>query len=277
MSVSVHKEISALITGCSTGIGRQTALYLNNIGYRVFATARKDEDIKKLQDLGLKAFKLDVTKKETIKQTLQDITAITGGTIDIVFNNAGYGQPGAIEDLAVNVLKEQFETNVFGLHEVTLQVLPIMKAQGYGKIIQHSSVLGLVSLKFRGAYNASKYAIEGLTDTLRLELLDTNIDVTLLNTGPVISNFRKNAKEKLIQNIDIENSRFKESYKKSLKDKKSDVPFTLEAIEVAKIIEKIIKTKNVKPRYYITKATYLLGIVKRVLSTSKLDSILNKI
>ena len=270
-------SVSILITGCSSGIGKQTALYLNNKGYTVFATARKDEDVKILQDLGLKAFKLDVTKKETITQTLQNITKLTNGTLDILFNNAGYGQPGAIEDLKTDILKEQFETNVFGLHEVTLQVLPIMKAQGYGKIIQHSSVLGLVSLKLRGAYNASKYAIEGLTDTLRLELLDTNISVTLLNTGPVLSDFRKNAKEKLIQNIDIENSRFKNSYNLSLQSKKSDVPFTLEAIEVSKIIEKIIKTKNVKPRYYITTATYLLGIAKRLLSTAKLDKILFRI
>lgn len=270
-------SVSILITGCSTGIGKQTALYLNNIGYNVFATARKDDDVKKLQNLGLKAFKLDVTKKETIIHTLQSIMTLTSGTLDIVFNNAGYGQPGAVEDLTTDILKEQFETNVFGLHEVTLQVLPIMKAQGYGKIIQHSSILGLVSLKLRGAYNASKYAIEGLTDTLRLELLDTNIHITLLNTGPIISEFRNTAKEKLIQNINIENSNFKNNYKKNLQSEKSDVPFTLEAIEVAKIIEKIIKTKKVKPRYYITNATYLLGYLKRILSSSLLDRILSRI
>ena len=152
-----------------------------------------------------------------------------------------------------------------------------MKAQGYGKIIQHSSVLGLVSLKFRGAYNASKYAIEGLTDTLRLELEDTNIQVTLLNTGPIISNFRNSAKEKLIKNVDINNSRFKDQYQKSLDSKKSDVPFTLEAIDVAKVVEKIILSKTIKPRYYITKATYLLGFAKRILSTTMLDKILKNI
>lgn len=266
-----------LITGCSTGIGRQTAIYLKKKGYRVFATARARKDVEKLLSLGFEAFLLDVTKKETISTTLSSIIQLTNGTLDVVFNNAGFGQPGAVEDITTDVLKEQFETNVFGLHELTIQVLPIMKQQGYGTIIQHSSVLGLVSLKLRGAYNASKYAIEGLTDTLRLELRDTNINVTLLNTGPVLSDFRKNAKQKTIENIDRENSRFKDSYEKSLKSAKSDVPFTLEAIEVAKIVEKIINSKKVKPRYYITKATYLLGFAKRILSTSKLDTILYKI
>jgi short-subunit dehydrogenase len=272
-----NKNKSILITGCSTGIGLETAIILHNKGYIVFATARKDEDVTKLKKLGLNAFLLDVTKKETITDTLNDILKITGGTLDVVFNNAGFGQPGAIEDITTDVLKEQFETNVFGLHEVTLQVLNIMEAQGYGKIIQHSSVLGLVSLKLRGAYNASKYAIEGLSDTLRLELKDTNISVSLLNTGPVISEFRNNAKLKLSQNIDIDNSRFKNLYIKGLESKKSDVPFTLNADAVANTVLKIIKSKNPKPRYYITKATYLLGFAKRVLSTSKLDKLLGRI
>ena len=271
------KNTTVLITGCSTGIGRETAIYLKSKGYTVFATARDVKDVKELKSLGLTTFLLDVTKKETITATLKSILELTNGTIDIVFNNAGFGQPGAVEDITTKTLKEQFETNVFGLHELTLQILPIMKRQGYGKIIQHSSVLGLVSLRLRGAYNASKYAIEGLTDTLRLELLDTNINITLLNTGPVLSDFRKNAKAKIIENIDIDNSRFKESYKKSLSSSKSDVPFTLPAIAVSKIVEKIIKTKKVKPRYYITKATYLLGYLKRLLSSSMLDKILVKI
>ncbi len=270
-------SISVLITGCSTGIGERTAIYLKEKGYLVFATARKQNDVDRLNSLGFNAFLLDVTNKETIADTLLKILSITNGTLDIVFNNAGYGQPGAVEDLSVDTLKEQFETNVFGLHEVTIQVLKIMKSQGYGKIIQHSSVLGLVSLKLRGAYNASKYAIEGLTDTLRLELYDTNIQITLLNTGPVLSEFRNNAKLKVEKNIDIENSRFKDSYIKSLQSSKSDVPFTLESIEVAKIIEKIIISKKIKPRYYITKATYILGYLKKIISTTLLDKILLRI
>lgn len=266
-----------MITGCSSGIGQESALYLKAKGYRVFATARDEKDVERLIHLGFEAFVLDVTKPKTIKKTLKKVLKLTNGTLDVVFNNAGYGQPGALEDISTEVLKEQFETNVFGLHEVTNQILPIMQKQGYGKIIQHSSVLGLISLQLRGAYNASKYAVEGLTDTLRLELKDTNIDVTLLNTGPVTSDFRKNAIKKAKKNIDIENSRFKEKYEESLQDNKSSVPFNLPASEVAKVIENIIQTHNVKPRYYITKATYILGFAKRVLSTSMLDKILARI
>lgn len=266
-----------LITGCSSGIGKETALYLKDKGYRVFATARDENDVSDLKELGFEAFILDVTKPSTISKALEDILKLTNGTLDVVFNNAGFGQPGAIEDITTDTLKEQFETNVFGLHEVTRQVLPIMKKQGYGKIIQHSSVLGLISLKFRGAYNASKYAIEGLTDTLRLELTDTNIKVTLLNTGPVTSDFRINAVEKLKKNVDIENSDFKAIYYKNMEAKKSEVPFNLPAVAVAKVVEKIMKTNNVKPRYYITKATYILGYFKRVLSTKTLDRILIRI
>jgi short-subunit dehydrogenase len=266
-----------LITGCSSGIGLETALYLQEKGFQVFATARKQEDVEKLKELHFEAYLLDVTDKENISSVLKEILKLTGGTLDVVFNNAGFGQPGAVEDISTDTLKYQFETNVFGLHEVTIQVLKIMKKQGYGRIIQHSSVLGLVSLQLRGAYVASKYAIEGLTDTLRQELVGTNIDVTLLNTGPITSDFRINAMKNLQNNVDIENSRFKQSYEKAISADKSTVPFNLPALAVAKKVEHIMKTKKVQPRYYITTATYLLGFLKRLLSTKNMDRILQKV
>jgi short-subunit dehydrogenase len=266
-----------VITGCSSGIGLETALYLQYKGIEVYATVRDEKDIKKLKILGLKnVLKLDVTRADEIAMVIKHVLD-HDCKIDIWFNNAGYGQPAAIEDLETKYLREEFETNLFGLHEATRQLIPIMRKQGYGKIIQHSSVLGLVSLFGRGAYNASKYAIEGLTDTLRLELEGSNIYVCLLNTGPISSNFRKNAMQKLQDNVDIENSIFKEVYLKNLSAKKSDVPFNEEAISVARVVEKIILAKKPKPRYYITKATYLLGYLKRVLSSRVLDKILLKI
>ena len=265
-----------LITGCSSGIGLATALYLKEKGYRVYPTARKSEDVEKLKELGFDAQLLDVTKYETITQTIAYILN-KEQTIDVVFNNAGYGQIGALEDLSTVHLKEQFETNVFGMHEVTRQIIPIMKKQGYGRIIQHSSVLGLIALKFRGAYNASKYAIEGLSDTLRLELRGTKVSVSILNTGPVTSEFRNNAIKNFKHTIDMENSEFKSLYEANLKQNKSQVPFNLEAIEVAKVVERILRCKKPRPRYYITKATYILAYLKRGLSTRKLDYILNKI
>lgn len=265
-----------LITGCSSGIGLETALYLKNKGYKVFATARDENDVQDLKDMGFDARYLDVREYETISETIKYILQ-KAGSIDVVFNNAGYGQIGALQDIETKYLKEQFETNVFGMHELTRQIIPVMKKQGHGKIIQHSSVLGLISLKFRGAYNASKYAIEGLSDTLRLELRGSNIDISILNTGPVTSKFRQNAIKNFKQSVNYENSEFKELYEASLKQNKSDVPFNLEAIEVAKVVEKIIKAKKPRPRYYITKATYILAYLKRALSTRHLDFILDKI
>jgi len=266
-----------VITGCSKGIGFETAKYLQERGVKVYATVRDERYLNALRANGLEhAMKLDVTKPEDISRVIENILE-DDGKIDIWFNNAGFGQPGAIEDVPTYVLKEQFDVNVFGLHECTRQILPIMREQGFGKIIQHSSVLGLVSLKHRGAYNASKYVVEGLTDTLRLELMGTNIYPVLLNTGPITSNFRKTAMKKLQENIDIENSIFRDEYKKSLEAKKSSVPFNEEAISVADVVYQIVLAKKPKPRYYITKATYILGYLKRFLSTSVLDKILFKI
>jgi len=267
-----------IITGCSIGgIGFETAKYLKSVGIKVYPTVRDKSDLEILKTSGFEnAMKLDVTKPQEITFVIEKVLK-EDGKIDIWFNNAGFGQAGAIEDIKSHILKEQFEVNVFGLHECTKQIIPIMRQQGFGKIIQHSSVLGLISLPFRGAYNASKYAIEGLTDTLRLELKGTNIYAILLNTGPISSNFRKTAIKKLKDNIDIENSIFKKEYLKHISQDKNSVLFNQKAIFVAKVIHKIIITEKPKPRYYITKATYILGFLKRVLSTNNLDKILQKI
>ena len=219
---------------------------------------------------------LDVRDAKMITKVIDEVKK-RYKKIDVWFNNAGYGQPGALEDMPTSALKEQFETNVFGLHECTRQIVPVMLEQGFGKIIQHSSVLGIIALSGRGAYNASKYAIEGLCDTLRLELADTPVKIITLNTGPITSDFRKNALTKLKENIDIGHSRFKIKYESSIAGTAKSVPFNEEAISVAKIIEKIIKTKEPKPRYYITRVTYILGYLKRILSTKLLDRILLKV
>jgi short-subunit dehydrogenase len=266
-----------VITGCSTGIGLETAKYLKEKFITVYPTARDIKDVEMLREIGFEhAMQLDVRNADEIATVIKKVLELEG-KIDVWFNNAGFGQPGAMEDIRTEVLKEQFETNVFGLHECTRQIIPVMRKQGYGKIIQHSSVLGLISLFGRGAYNASKYAIEGLTDTLRLELYGTEIYPVLLNTGPIISHFRQTAIKKLEENVDIEHSLFKKRYLKSLEGTAQKVPFNEEADAVASVVHRIILAKTPKPRYYITKATYLLGSVKRVLSTSLLDKILLKI
>ncbi len=272
-----QQMVNIVITGCSSGIGLETAKYLKSKGYKVYPTVKNEAHIPTLQKMGFEnVMKLDVREPFEIADVIASVL-VEDGKIDVWFNNAGFGQAGAIEDIETHILREQFETNVFGLHECTRQIIPVMRRQGHGKIIQHSSVLGLVSLFGRGAYNASKYAIEGLTDTLRLELKDTNIHPVLLNTGPITSSFRKTAMRKLQENVDIENSIFKENYLRNLAKEKSSVPFNQEPIAVAKVVEKIILTSKPKPRYYITKATYILGYLKRILSTSALDKVLIKV
>ncbi|RLA67734.1 MAG: short-chain dehydrogenase [Epsilonproteobacteria bacterium] len=266
-----------VITGCSTGIGLETAKYLEDKFVTVYPTARYKKDVTMLQNLGFEnAMQLDVTKAESIKAVIEEVLS-KEGKIDVWFNNAGYGQPAAMEDITTATLRKQFETNVFGLHECTRQIIPVMRQQGQGKIIQHSSVLGITSLFGRGAYNASKYAIEGLTDTLRLELNGSRIYPVLLNTGPITSNFRQTALKKLKENVDIENSIFKAKYQASISGTSKKVPFNEEAVSVARVVHKIILAKKPNPRYYITKATYLLGYFKRILSTTLLDKLLLKV
>ena len=268
--------INIVITGCSSGIGLETALYLKERMIKVYPTARKSEDVSKLRELGFEdAQYLDVCNATSIKDVIEYVIK-KDGKIDVWFNNAGYGQLGALEDIETELIRKQFETNVFGLHEATKEVLKVMRKQGYGKIIQHSSVLGLVALPFRGVYNASKYAVEGLTDTLRLELEGTHIFPILLNTGPVESNFRKNAIATL-ESIDSSKSHFKEYYERARSGNSKRVPFSLPASSVSEVVHKIILTDKPKPRYYITKATYILGFAKRLLSTSLLDKLLLKV
>jgi len=269
-----------LITGCSSGIGYDTAHYLHKNGYQVFASARKLEDVQRLKKEGLDAYYLDVTKPETITQTLNDILEKTEGTLYAVFNNAGYGQPGAVEDIPTDVLREQFETNLFGLHEMTRQIIPIMRNQGYGRIIQHSSVLGIISLRFRGAYNATKYAIEGLCDTLRLELMNDDIHVVTINTGPVRSDFRLNATKKFYEHIHKKPTVFDKEYEEELiphEEVKKKDPFTRDSDVVIANIMKALEKDKPRPRYYNTSATHFLGGLKRILPTAVLDKILLKI
>jgi len=192
-SMSEGRGRSILISGCSSGIGRCVARGLRARGYRVFATARQAADVASLQAEGFEACGLDLADSASIHAAVATVLAATGGTLYALFNNGAYGQPGAVEDLGRGILRRQFESNVFGGLELTNLIIPVMRRQGYGRIIQNSSVLGFVAMSYRGAYNASKYAIEGLTDTLRLELAGSGIEVVLIEPGPISSRFRHNA------------------------------------------------------------------------------------
>ncbi|NQZ91261.1 MAG: SDR family oxidoreductase [Moritella sp.] len=270
---------TVLITGASTGIGYHAAVTLKAAGYRVFATARKTQDVTRLIEHGFESVQLDLSSTASITAAVTHIIQLTDGKIDVLFNNGAYGQPGAVEDLPTDALRAQFEVNVFGWHELTTQIIPLMRANGHGRIIQNSSVLGLVSMKYRGAYNASKFALEGLTDTLRLELLDSQIKVSLIEPGPIVSQFRANALSAFQANIDIENSIHSDDYQQQISRlSKKDVSnrFTLGPEAVTKALIHAIESKNPKVRYYVTFPTYLFALLKRLLPFRVLDKILAK-
>ncbi|MBK7490755.1 MAG: SDR family oxidoreductase [Nitrosomonas sp.] len=268
-----------LITGCSSGIGYCAAKGLQERGYRVFATARKRSSVEKLLAEGLESFRLDLNDSNSLHFAFEEVMRRTGGELYALFNNGAYGLPGAVEDLNRDALRAQFETNVFGWQELTNLVIPVMRRQGYGRIIQNSSVLGFVALPFRGAYNASKYAIEGLSDTLRLELKGSNVYVSLIEPGPIASQFRTNAVQALQKYIDIENSFHQEKYQgvlSRLNKPGPAVPFTLPPEAVLKRVIHALEAKKPQARYYVTVPTYLFGILKRILSTRSLDFLLAK-
>jgi len=280
MTETPTKDRAVLVTGCSSGIGYCAAHTLKKHGYRVIASARNMNDVMRLRGEGLDCVRLDLDDAESIREAVEDIAERTGRRLYGLFNNAGFGQPGAIEDLSREVLRAQFETNVFGTIDLTNRILPWMREAGEGRIIQNSSVLGFVSLAYRGAYNASKYALEGLYDTLRLELTDTNIYPVLIEPGPITSRFRENAFAAFKRNIDIEHSAHREAYlatEKRLTQKGPVAPFTLPEDAVVDKLIKALAHRRPRDRYYVTFPTYLFGTLKRLLSTRALDKIMLKV
>ncbi len=271
---------SILITGCSTGIGRCAAEKLRELDYRVFATARKHKDVDQLIAEGFESVQLDLADSASIQDAVEIILKKTNGQLYALFNNGAYGQIGAVEDLTRSVLREQFETNLFGTHELTNLVIPVMRRQGEGKIIQNSSVLGFVALKYRGAYNASKFAMEGLTDTLRMELKGTGIHVSLIEPGPIATHFRQNSFALFKRNIDKNKSYHKEKYERTeqrLKTEGPVVPFTLGPEDVVRKLIQALESKKPKARYYVTFPTFMFDFLKRILPDKMLDNILERI
>jgi NAD(P)-dependent dehydrogenase (short-subunit alcohol dehydrogenase family) len=269
-----------LITGCSSGIGRCVARGLAARGYRVFATARRREDVERLQAEGFASLQLDLADSASIAAAVDEVLARTDGQLYALFNNGAYGQPGAVEDLSREVLRLQFETNLFGWHELTNRVLPVMRRQGYGRIIHNSSLLGFVALPFRGAYTASKHALEGLADTLRLELRGTRIHVALIEPGPIESRFRPNAFAAYKRHIDPQASVHRDSYLKMeerLLKAGPAVPFTLPPEAVLKKVIHALESRHPRARYYVTFPTWLFVVLNRVLTQAMLDKVLVRI
>lgn len=269
-----------LVTGCSSGIGYTVALGLKERGYEVFATARTQEDIERLEADGLKVIELDLASSESVQHAANELMLRSGNQLYAVFHNGAYGQPGAVEDLSRETLEKQFAANVFGWMELNNRLLPLFRHQNEGRILFNSSILGFIALPYRGAYNASKYAIEGLADTLRLELADTNIQVALIEPGPITSLFRQNALKAFKENIDIDSSFHRERYQGALTrlNKQGDVaPFTLPPEAVLDKVIHALESKKARPRYPVTFPTHLFAWLKRLLPTFLLDKILLKI
>lgn len=270
-----------LITGCSSGIGLDAAQTMRDRGWRVFASCRQAQDCERLRAQGFDSPRLDYTDSDSITSGLAEVLSETGGTLDALFNNGAHGLPGAVEDLSTEGLRHIFETNVFGWHELTRQVLPVMRAQGHGRIIQNSSILGLVALPWRGAYVATKFAIEGLTDTLRVELTGTDIKISLIEPGPVTSRFRENGIPHFERFIDWENSALRPMYETKLRKRlyHSSGPdqFELPASAVSAKLIHACESPRPKPRYYVTTPTHVAGILRRILPTRSIDRILARL
>ena len=264
-----------LITGCSSGIGYDAAHGLARRGWRVFATCRRQTDCDRLIAEGLESFPLDYADEASITAAVAETLRRTGGTLHALYNNGAFGTPGAVEDLPRGALREIFETNLFGYHDLTRQLIPVMRAQGHGRIINCSSVLGLVAMRWRGAYVATKFAMEGLTDVLRIEMSDTPIKVILLEPGPVTSEIKAKSIPHFERWINWQASPraalYRDTLIKRLYASSGPDRFELPAAAVTAKLVLALEHPTPKARYYVTTPTYLMGALKRLLPTRLLD------
>jgi NAD(P)-dependent dehydrogenase (short-subunit alcohol dehydrogenase family) len=259
---------SIIVTGCSSGIGAYCAEALKRDGWRVFATVRRQDQMEALEAKGIEAFVMDYTDADSIARLADAACERTGGAIDALFNNGAYGQPGAVEDLSTDVLRRQFETNVFGWHELTRRIVPIMRTRGQGRIVQCSSILGLLPYRWRGAYTASKYALEGLSLTLRMELEGSGIQVSLIEPGPIESRFTANALAHIRENIDLEHSVHTKDYARQLARLEGTGPVNRHKLgpdAVYKVLVHALTAKRARPHYLVTKPARQGALLKRLL------------
>lgn len=271
---------SILITGCSSGIGHAAAHSLKVRGWHVIASVRQASDVARLTAEGLDCVHLDYADPESVARGLDAALDLTAGKLDALFNNGAFGLPGAMEDVPRGALEEIFSTNVFGVHDLTRRAITVMRAQGHGRIVQHSSILGLIPLKWRGAYTASKFALEGITDTLRIEMRDTPIKVISMNTGPIASSLRHKSIPHFERWIDWENSARKAQYQDSLLHRlyEDTGPDTFQRDPDA-VIEKLIhaiESPRPRPRYYVTTVGPIANLMRRLLPTTVLDRVIDR-
>jgi NAD(P)-dependent dehydrogenase (short-subunit alcohol dehydrogenase family) len=273
-------ERSVLITGCSSGIGYDAAKGLRADGWRVFASCRKKSDCTRLIEEGFDSPLIDYAQPQTIRTGLAETLDATGGRLDALFNNGAHALPGAVEDLPVDGLRAIFESNVFGWHDLTRQVIPVMRRQNHGRIVQCSSVLGFVPMPWRGAYVATKHALEGLTGTLRLEMRDAPIDVILIEPGPVTSRIRENSIAHFERWIDWEKSprvaQYRDELLQRLYEDRGRDRFELPAAAVTAKLRRALTDRRPRARYFVTTPTYWAEILRRTAGTRTFDWILSR-
>ena len=276
MTQASASQRSVLITGCSSGIGLASALEMKARGWRVFATARKPEDIARLRDEhGLESLYLDYADPASIAAAAAHVLEATNGALTALYNNGAYGQPGAIEDITPDVLRQQFEVNVIGWLDLTRRIIPAMRARGEGRIVFCSSVLGLIVAPYRGAYAASKFAVEALADALRMELSGSGIQISLIEPGPIATRFVEHCLEAYRRNIDMEGSPHREIYRTRLAkmEEGGKNSFKLGPEAVAAKLVHALESKRPKARYYVTFPTYAAAFLRRLLPARALDAV----
>ena len=271
---------TALVTGCSSGIGLATATLLQANGWRVFATARKSKDLEMLVASGFEALDIDLADEASVTEATESVMTLANGEIGALVNNAGFGQPGAVEDLDREVLRQQFEVNVFGLQQLTRAFLPGMIARGCGRIVMVSSVLGNLSLPFLGAYCSSKFALEALSDSLRIELSDTGIAVSIVQPGPIITAFRHHTMDKVDSNATLQESRFSAFYTREMERRRTRIKtpgFINKPPEaVGNKIVHALESSRPWRRYYVTPPAYAGALIRRLFPSGLVDLLLRK-
>ncbi|WP_127521054.1 SDR family oxidoreductase [Mesorhizobium sp. Z1-4] len=270
---------SILVTGASSGIGAWCARALKTDGWRVFATARKHEDIAALRADGIDALYLDYTKPASIEELADEILGRTDGRLDALYNNGAYAQAGAVEDVPVDALRYQFEANLFGWHDLTRRVIPAMRAQGHGRIVNCSSILGLVPAKFRGPYAASKHALEALTLCMRMELEGSGVHVSLIEPGPVESKIAANGLPWFERNIDWEQSVHRDAYLPQLERLRSGGTksrLKRKPDAVYEVLKHALESPRPRPHYVVTIPAKIGVTLKRLLPASMFYQVMSR-
>ena len=274
---------SVLVTGCSSGIGLDAARTLRARGWQVFASCRQAKDVERLRGEGLTSLVLDHDDSGSIETAVAEVLGVTGGTLDAVFANGAHAVPGRFEDLPRDALRAIFETNLFGPIELVNTVLPTMRraedGRGRGRILLCSSVLGFAAQPWRGAYNSTKFAMEGWADTLRLELHDTGIEVVLIEPGPIATRIRENSIPHFERWIDVDGAIEREAYENELKPRlyrpgDGKDRFELQPSAVTEAVIDALERPRPRARYRITTPTRGAAVLKRLLPTRLMDRVL---